>query len=247
MRPSCSMLPSSLLFAADAPLSAEAQVAAASRRNPRGRAGRRAVHQAARQGEPVPGGCYRRGCSAIIDGAETEVKHRSVGYYFATATAEDTPGNTRRLLASTAVPRCFQPYMVFTPEIPPGNVAVKGLVRPCFSHGPSPSRAALTGVVIKDNIMVRRRNPLYKVTMKPRKMRALQKLPLQVQDLFGLLQLDLEERGPVQPTWPNYSKLGAQEHHCHLDRDWVACWRYLEESREIEVYYVGSRQNAPYS
>ena len=38
----------------------------------------------------------------------------------------------------------------------------------------------------------------------------------------------------------------ADQYHCHLSRDWVACWSYAKTSKTIEVYYAGSRENAPY-
>ncbi|PNV76815.1 hypothetical protein BES34_000560 [Leptospira inadai serovar Lyme] len=65
------------------------------------------------------------------------------------------------------------------------------------------------------------------------------------QDLILLLE-ELEKEGPLQPEWPNYSKLGKNEYHCHLSYSWVACWRNEKNSLLIEVYYAGSRENAPY-
>ncbi len=65
------------------------------------------------------------------------------------------------------------------------------------------------------------------------------------QDLVLLLE-ELEKEGPVQAEWPNYSKLSKNEYHCHLSYSWVACWRNEKNSLLIEVYYAGSRENAPY-
>lgn len=67
-----------------------------------------------------------------------------------------------------------------------------------------------------------------------------------VQEKLAVLVDDLEDKGPVQSGWPNYSKLGKEKYHCHLGRKWVACWHYEEKSLIIEVYYAGSRENAPY-
>ena len=72
------------------------------------------------------------------------------------------------------------------------------------------------------------------------------KMPVFVQDLFIILVQDLKENGPCQPKWQNYSKLGANEYHCHLSHKWVACWRHEKNSIVIEVYYAGSREDAPY-
>ncbi len=66
-------------------------------------------------------------------------------------------------------------------------------------------------------------------------------------DALALLVREMQLTGPVQGTWPNYSKLGADTHHCHLAHKWVACWRVVDkEIKLIEVYYAGSRENAPY-
>jgi hypothetical protein len=52
--------------------------------------------------------------------------------------------------------------------------------------------------------------------------------------------------GPVQPYYINYSKLGNSTYHCHLSYRWVACWRNEKDTFIVEVYYVGSREKAPY-
>jgi len=63
--------------------------------------------------------------------------------------------------------------------------------------------------------------------------------------LFTLLD-DLASTGPVQPRYQNYSKLGKDRYHCHLSYHWVACWHCENGKYEVEVYYVGSRESAPY-
>lgn len=86
----------------------------------------------------------------------------------------------------------------------------------------------------------------YRVTMKKKVLKTASKLPKSEQSKLALLVDDLKESGPVQPGWPNYSKLSGQEYHCHLSRKWVVCWRHEKETIVIEVYYAGSRENAPY-
>lgn len=54
------------------------------------------------------------------------------------------------------------------------------------------------------------------------------------------------EYGPVQPDYKNYSKLGKDKFHCHLSYHWVACWQLVDGAYVVEVYYVGSREGAPY-
>lgn len=86
----------------------------------------------------------------------------------------------------------------------------------------------------------------HRVTIKRRALKDAEKMPKGEQVKLALLVDDLIESGPVQPGWPNYSKLSADEHHCHLSRKWVACWRIEKGTIDIEVYYAGSRENAPY-
>jgi hypothetical protein len=71
-------------------------------------------------------------------------------------------------------------------------------------------------------------------------------MPLQEQKLFANLVEDLEMKGPIRSEWRNFSKLGEKKYHCHLSYSWVACWRENKEYLEIEVYYAGSREKAPY-
>ena len=86
----------------------------------------------------------------------------------------------------------------------------------------------------------------YEVKIKRKIEKGLEKLPVLIQKKLVRLLLDLRDKGPMQPNWPNYSKLNKEEYHCHLGRSWVACWRNEKETIIIEVYYVGSREKAPY-
>ncbi len=76
--------------------------------------------------------------------------------------------------------------------------------------------------------------------------RGLRKLPSEVQKLLYLLIEDLKADGPVQKTWRNFSPLGQDRYHCHLNYRYVACWTCRKNEIVIEVYYVGSREKAPY-
>jgi mRNA-degrading endonuclease RelE of RelBE toxin-antitoxin system len=87
---------------------------------------------------------------------------------------------------------------------------------------------------------------MHKVTMKNKVLKSLRKMPVAEQKKFAALVVDLEADGPIQPSWPNYSKLGDNDYHCHLSYKWVACWKNEENSIIVEVYYAGSRENAPY-
>ena len=86
--------------------------------------------------------------------------------------------------------------------------------------------------------------------------RQIKNLPEHIRPIVFSLLKDIEDIGPNQPSWPKYSPLkkgkGIPEDsfHCHLKRGkptYVACWRILnKKSKLIEVYYVGTHENAPY-
>ena len=86
----------------------------------------------------------------------------------------------------------------------------------------------------------------YEVTVSKKALKNIQKMPVREQMRFDQLAMDLRANGPVQVEWPNYSKLSHAEYHCHLSYKWVACWRHHQGEIRIEVYYAGSRENAPY-
>jgi mRNA-degrading endonuclease RelE of RelBE toxin-antitoxin system len=87
----------------------------------------------------------------------------------------------------------------------------------------------------------------YTVILKKTIKKNLRKLPLNVQQRFEALAVTLRDGGPAGPhNWLNYSKLGDHKYHCHLTYHYVACWRHEKQTITIEVYYVGSRENAPY-
>ncbi len=86
----------------------------------------------------------------------------------------------------------------------------------------------------------------YKVRVKTKVARALPRLPRDVQRLLFLLVADLQADGPIQKEWRNFSSLGGDRYHCHLTYCYVACWTCGKGEIEIEVYYVGSREKAPY-
>jgi mRNA-degrading endonuclease RelE of RelBE toxin-antitoxin system len=86
----------------------------------------------------------------------------------------------------------------------------------------------------------------YEVTVKKKISRKLKKQPLNIRKLLFLLIEDLKADGPIQKNWNNFSPLGDDEYHCHLNYRYVACWTYRQGEIEIEVYYVGSREKAPY-
>ena len=74
----------------------------------------------------------------------------------------------------------------------------------------------------------------------------LAKCPKEVQELFKLLIDDIKKTGAIQRSWRNFSDLGDSKYHCHLKYNWVACWIWEKGTFIVEIYYAGSRENAPY-
>jgi len=58
---------------------------------------------------------------------------------------------------------------------------------------------------------------MYRVTVKKAALKKIAKAPEVVRLLLDELTDDLEATGPVQPQWPNYSALGKEAYHCHLN------------------------------
>ena len=78
-------------------------------------------------------------------------------------------------------------------------------------------------------------------------------LPPAIQEILAQLVKDIAESGPVQRSWPNYSKLGRKKgqgaktvrHHCHLKKGrptYVAIWHELGEDITVEISYVGTHE-----
>jgi len=87
---------------------------------------------------------------------------------------------------------------------------------------------------------------MYTVLVKKKVYKIIEKAPLAVQILFDELVKDLQDKGPIQNEWPNYSKLSENRFHCHLNYSYTACWYNENNSIKIEVNYAGTREKAPY-
>jgi len=87
---------------------------------------------------------------------------------------------------------------------------------------------------------------VYRVIINRTAEKGMRKMPERIRQKMVVLIDDLEAKGPIQKDWKNFSMLGKDEYHCHLDKKWVACWQCKNDSIIIEVNYAGSRENAPY-
>jgi mRNA-degrading endonuclease RelE of RelBE toxin-antitoxin system len=57
---------------------------------------------------------------------------------------------------------------------------------------------------------------MYSVVIKKSVLKTVAKMPERIQMKLRALTDDLETDGPIRDDWPNYSKLGPNEFHCHL-------------------------------
>ncbi len=87
---------------------------------------------------------------------------------------------------------------------------------------------------------------MYKVIVLKKAYKGIDKMPKIVQYSIANLLEDLKIKGPIVKHWANFSKIGKNKYHCHLAYKWIACWEFIEDKITIEVYYAGSRENAPY-
>ena len=75
-------------------------------------------------------------------------------------------------------------------------------------------------------------------------------LPKAVLLALDALALDIKLHGPVRGNWPNYSKLSAGVHHCHLKKGhptYVAVWEEVAGKIQIaRITYAGTHEKAPY-
>ena len=94
--------------------------------------------------------------------------------------------------------------------------------------------------------------PVWQVKVTRKAAKQLGRLPKQIQGYFDRLAKELEVEGPMQPNWPHFGKLkgGENLYHCHIKSGrptYVACWVVTDrEIKLMEVYYVGTHENAPY-
>lgn len=91
---------------------------------------------------------------------------------------------------------------------------------------------------------------IWRVELTARAMKQQSKLPKRVRESLFQLIRDIEVAGPVRGDWPNYSKLAADDHHCHLKKGkptYVAVWRVRRGCiRLVEIIYAGTHEKAPY-
>ena len=88
------------------------------------------------------------------------------------------------------------------------------------------------------------------VTLSARVAKGCKTLPIAAKKSLALLLADIEDSGPIRGDWPNYSKLGQGQHHCHIKKGRPTYVAVGEEKigkvKLVEVTYVGTHEKAPY-
>ena len=80
-----------------------------------------------------------------------------------------------------------------------------------------------------------------------------QKLSANLRDVLYALKHDMEQKGPVQASWRNYSKIvnAANFHHCHINSGrprYVVVWKVIDlQDQLIEIRFVGPHGSANYN
>jgi mRNA-degrading endonuclease RelE of RelBE toxin-antitoxin system len=77
-----------------------------------------------------------------------------------------------------------------------------------------------------------------------------EKLPANINDNFLFLVEEMKVKGCNLPHRPHFGKIEKNTYHCHLNKGhptYVVCWEVKsKKEKKIEVYYVGTHENAPY-
>lgn len=96
---------------------------------------------------------------------------------------------------------------------------------------------------------------IWDVTFATRASRECKKMPKKIQVLIDFLAKEIEEAGPYRKNWSHYGPLKkdktipANAYHCHLKDGkptYVACWCIDKKHKKVEIFYVGTHENAPY-
>ena len=66
-------------------------------------------------------------------------------------------------------------------------------------------------------------NANYIVKMPKNLEKVIREMPKNVRIVLAKLIDDIQDKGPVQKAYRNYSKLGKGTYHCHLAYKWIAC------------------------
>lgn len=91
------------------------------------------------------------------------------------------------------------------------------------------------------------------VKIKNKAAKQVSELDEKIELVLQVLIEDLKISPAPGKHWPNYGKLHGKKNedkrHCHLIKGnptYVCCWEVSKDEKQIEVYYVGTHEKAPY-
>ena len=100
---------------------------------------------------------------------------------------------------------------------------------------------------------IEQRNTPWLVDFSSKAEKQVGKLPADIRSALYLLKHDLEQKGPVQSRWRNYSLIvnANDVHHCHLNNyrpRYVVVWKVCSLEKQIlEIRHVGPHGSVEYS
>jgi len=80
-------------------------------------------------------------------------------------------------------------------------------------------------------------------------------MPEKIRERMTVLAKEISVSGPIRKNWHNFGNLEGKglsdnAYHCHLKKGkptYVSCWYIMnKELKNVEVFYVGTHENAPY-
>lgn len=87
---------------------------------------------------------------------------------------------------------------------------------------------------------------MYTVILNKTATKQRKRVPVSVKQIFEDALSQLTDKGPVLPDWVNSGTLDDSIYHCRLNANWITYCKYKESSPEIEIFYVGRADQAPY-
>jgi len=80
-------------------------------------------------------------------------------------------------------------------------------------------------------------------------------LSQKIQEILDALVIEIEKAGPIRNNWSHFGPLKGKDlpantYHCHIKSGrptYVSCWYIVDKKlKKVEIFYVGSHENAPY-
>lgn len=94
---------------------------------------------------------------------------------------------------------------------------------------------------------------MWTILLSPKIKKQSKLLPKKIKNSFLYLLNELSICGYYRNNWPHFGKLINKNncYHCHLKGikkpTFVVCWCIIDKNKKImEIYYVGTHENAPY-